>query len=199
MFFNACIEGAISSNGNHILLNYSSDTAVYLWSSFFLEPSDSYTSDDLSPICFIEALSDVSDKAFALEMLGDSMESVSGVSFCEGTIITFEPTIDGSQSGDFILVSNLVDGSTIFRQLTRDQGDWYLRPLNNFYETIRFSNNMAIIGIATHTQYYIGNMHLNSTHKVNHHPSPQSHPLDLEKRLNRIESMLEQLLNKKAP
>ncbi|MDE9443025.1 XRE family transcriptional regulator [Xenorhabdus bovienii] len=165
---------------------------------FFLEPNDSHAPDDLSPVSFITALSEVSDNAFALEMLGDSMESTGGVSFCEGTIITFEP-IDAAAIGDFILVSDLIDGSIIFRQVIKDQGNWYLRPLNNLYKTIKFDDNMTILGIATHAQYSMENLYVKFPHNENHHPSPQSNPLDLEKRLNRIESMLEQLLNKKAP
>ena len=64
---------------------------------------------------------------FALRVTGDSMEP----DFTEGSILIVEPEME-AQPGDFIIAKN-DDEETTFKQLIRDGGDWYLKPLNQRY------------------------------------------------------------------
>lgn len=61
---------------------------------------------------------------FALRVVGDSMEP----EFREGMILIVEPDME-PQPGDYVIVRNGADETT-FKQLVRDAGVWYLKPLN---------------------------------------------------------------------
>ncbi|MEX3628445.1 MAG: XRE family transcriptional regulator [Burkholderia sp.] len=64
---------------------------------------------------------------FALRVHNDSMEP----DFPAGTILIVEPELD-AHAGDFIIAKN-GDEEATFKQLVRDGGDWYLKPLNPRY------------------------------------------------------------------
>jgi len=64
---------------------------------------------------------------FALRVKGDSMEPV----FPSGVIIVVEQDFD-PQPGDYVIASNGNNEAT-FKQLVRDGGDLYLKPLNDRY------------------------------------------------------------------
>jgi SOS-response transcriptional repressor LexA len=68
---------------------------------------------------------------YALRVHGDSMVSDTGDSFPEGSILVVEPEMEAI-SGDYVIVLN-VDNQTTFKQLVRDGGDLYLKPLNTRY------------------------------------------------------------------
>ena len=77
---------------------------------------------------------------FALRVKGDSMEP----EFHEGMILIVEPEMD-AQPGDFVVARN-GNGETTFKQLVKDGGDYFLRPLNTRYP-IRPVGDTRIIGV----------------------------------------------------
>jgi SOS-response transcriptional repressor LexA len=66
----------------------------------------------------------VNRHTFALRVMGDSMEP----EFREGMVIIVEPDME-PQPGDYVIARNGAEETT-FKQLTKDGGDWYLKPLN---------------------------------------------------------------------
>jgi SOS-response transcriptional repressor LexA len=64
---------------------------------------------------------------FALRVEGDSMEP----NFPAGTTIIVEPELE-AHAGDYVIAVN-GDGQATFKQLVKDGGDWYLKPLNPRY------------------------------------------------------------------
>lgn len=77
---------------------------------------------------------------FALRVAGDSMEPL----FPEGTILIVEPEMEPNP-GDYVIAKN-EDNATTFKQLTKDGGEWYLKPLNDRYP-IRPLGKSRIIGV----------------------------------------------------
>jgi SOS-response transcriptional repressor LexA len=77
---------------------------------------------------------------FALRVTGDSMEP----EFREGMVIIIEPEME-AQPGDFVIAKN-GDDETTFKQLTKDGGDWYLKPINPRYP-IKPLGDSKIIGV----------------------------------------------------
>ncbi|CNL29150.1 TPA: LexA family protein [Yersinia enterocolitica] len=99
---------------------------------------------------FIPAPIGAGEKAFAITILGNSMDSPSGLSFPEGTIVCFDPDVE-VKNGDFVLCSQL-DGEATFKQLIFDQGKRYLRPLNREYMNCEIDESCKIIAVAIHSQ-----------------------------------------------
>lgn len=77
---------------------------------------------------------------FALRVSGDSMEP----DFKEGSILIVEPDLE-AQPGDFVIAKNGDEEST-FKQLVKDGGDWYLKPLNPRYP-MKPLGKSAIVGV----------------------------------------------------
>lgn len=77
---------------------------------------------------------------FALRVAGDSMEP----EFHAGMILIIEPELDPNP-GDFVVAKNGGDETT-FKQLIKDGGDWYLKPLNARYP-IKLLGESRIIGV----------------------------------------------------
>jgi SOS-response transcriptional repressor LexA len=77
---------------------------------------------------------------FALRVTGDSMLP----EFHEGMILVVEPEMD-ALPGDFVIAKN-GDEETTFKQLVKDGGDWYLKPLNERYP-IKPLGQSTIIGV----------------------------------------------------
>ncbi len=77
---------------------------------------------------------------FALRVLGDSMEP----EFQDGCIIVIEA--DGVvKNGSYVLA--VVDEEYIFRQLVIENGRYFLKPLNNAYETVEIPGLEAVKGV----------------------------------------------------
>lgn len=77
---------------------------------------------------------------FALRVSGDSMEP----EFTEGMILVIEPELEVNP-GDFVIAKNS-NGETTFKQLIRDGGDWYLKPLNPRYP-LKPLGDSQVIGV----------------------------------------------------
>ena len=81
---------------------------------------------------------------YALRVHGDSMASDAGDSFPDGSIVVVEPEMK-AQSGDYVIVLN-TENQTTFKQLVRDGGEFYLKPLNTRYP-IKPLGSARIIGV----------------------------------------------------
>jgi SOS-response transcriptional repressor LexA len=68
---------------------------------------------------------------FALRVHGDSMVCDSHNSFPEGSILIVEPDMEAID-GDYVIAKNAA-GQTTFKQLVKDSGKSYLKPLNPNY------------------------------------------------------------------
>lgn len=82
----------------------------------------------------------VNRHTFALRVTGDSMEP----DFMPGTILIVEPELE-ALPGDFVIAKN-VDDETTFKQLVKDAGDWFLKPLNPRYP-LKLLGESKIIGV----------------------------------------------------
>jgi len=76
---------------------------------------------------------------FALRVSGDSMEP----EFVEGEIIVVEPDLEPLHK-DYIVAKN--GGDATFKQLWKEDGEWYLKPLNDRYP-IKPLKDSQIIGV----------------------------------------------------
>lgn len=77
---------------------------------------------------------------FALRVTGDSMEP----DFLAGAVLIVEPEMEPNP-GDYVIAKN-ADNETTFKQLVKDGGDWYLKPLNSRYP-IKPLGTARIIGV----------------------------------------------------
>lgn len=89
---------------------------------------------------FIETTVQTRKHTFALRVKGDSMEPV----FPEGTILIVEPEMEAIHK-DYVIAKN-GDEEATFKQLIRDGGDWYLKPLNERYP-IKPLDGCSIVGV----------------------------------------------------
>ncbi|MDX7989287.1 helix-turn-helix domain-containing protein [Xenorhabdus sp. 12] len=152
-----------------------------------------------SPDGFIVAPLDASESAFAIKLHGDSMHSAHSPSFPHNSIITFEPATYANDR-DFVLCG-YGDSTFSFRQLIIEQGVIYLNSLNSQYINYPLGDDFKILGIAIHAQLPIprNSQPIFAPPLWKDITSIVGKKNDINKRLDKIESMLEQLLNKKAP
>jgi SOS-response transcriptional repressor LexA len=87
---------------------------------------------------------EVKRHTYALRVHGDSMLSSTGDSFPEGSIVVIEPEMT-ARPGDYVIVLNSANETT-FKQLVKDGGDLYLKPLNSRYP-IKALGGARIIGV----------------------------------------------------
>lgn len=89
---------------------------------------------------WVETTVQVRAHTYALRVEGDSMLPL----FPPGTLLVVEPELD-AQPGDYVIAKNGA-GEVSFKQLVRDGGDWYLKPLNERYP-IKPLGAAKIIGV----------------------------------------------------
>lgn len=87
---------------------------------------------------------EVKRHTYALRVRGDSMVSQTGDSFPDGSIVVVEPEMP-PLPGDYVIVLNDANQTT-FKQLVRDGGDLYLKPLNGRYP-IKPLGAATVIGV----------------------------------------------------
>lgn len=87
---------------------------------------------------------EVKRHTYALRVHGDSMVSEAGDSFPPGAILIVEPGME-PQPNDYVIALNAVNETT-FKQLIKDNGDFYLKPLNSRFP-IKPLGNARIIGV----------------------------------------------------
>jgi SOS-response transcriptional repressor LexA len=81
---------------------------------------------------------------YALKVHGDSMVSEISDSFPDGSIVIVEPEMV-AEPGDYVIALN-ESNETTFKQLVKDGGDFYLKPLNTRYP-IKPMGTARIIGV----------------------------------------------------
>lgn len=85
------------------------------------------------------------EDAFWLRVSGNSMTSSSGSSFPEGFLILVAPDIEPRQ-GQFVVARMIDSNEATFKQLVRDAGELYLKPLNPSYPTKPVDDTWEIVG-----------------------------------------------------
>ncbi|UXA38085.1 XRE family transcriptional regulator [Pseudomonas juntendi] len=86
------------------------------------------------------------EDAFWLRVSGDSMTlSSGGPSFPEGFLILIAPDIE-PRAGQFVVARMIGTNEATFKQLVRDAGDLYLKPLNPTYPTRPVDDAWEIVG-----------------------------------------------------
>lgn len=89
---------------------------------------------------WVDTTAPIHAHTYALRVKGDSMEPT----FPAGHHIVVEPERD-PKSGDFVIAQNGDDEAT-FKQLIKDGGDWYLKPLNPRYP-VKPLGSARVIGV----------------------------------------------------
>ena len=89
---------------------------------------------------WIDVTVPVNRYTFALRVSGDSMEP----DFPAGMILVVEPEMEANP-GDFIIAKNGSEEAT-FKQLVKDGGDWWLKPLNPRYP-LKPLEGCTIVGV----------------------------------------------------
>lgn len=86
------------------------------------------------------------EDAFWLRVMGDSMTVTSGSpSFPEGFLILIAPDIE-PRPGQFVVARMISTNEATFKQLVRDAGELYLKPLNSAYPTRAVDDAWEIVG-----------------------------------------------------
>ncbi len=84
--------------------------------------------------------------AFWLEVKGDSMTSLSGVSIPEGMLILVD-TEEDARHGKLVVAKLTDSNEATFKKLVEDGGQRYLKPLNPAYPMLAINGNCKIIGV----------------------------------------------------
>ncbi|MGJ7582838.1 LexA family protein [Variovorax sp. RHLX14] len=87
---------------------------------------------------------EVKQHTYALRVHGDSMVNDTGDSFPCGATLIVEPEVE-PQPGDYVIALN-TQNETTFKQLIKDNGELYLKPLNRRFP-IKPLGNAKIIGV----------------------------------------------------
>lgn len=85
------------------------------------------------------------EDAFWLKVVGNSMSSASGNSFPEGFLILVAPDIE-PRPGQYVVARMIDTNEATFKQLIRDAGELYLKPLNPSYPTKAMDETWEIVG-----------------------------------------------------
>ncbi|WP_340618851.1 LexA family protein [Xenorhabdus entomophaga] len=108
------------------------------------EPAPKYHTNDVEKR--YETSVECSQRAFWLEVKGDSMVSPNGLSVPQGMIILVDPEVKPTTNN---LVVAKLDGEKepTFKQLITEGYDTFLKPLNAQYNMIPLNNHVHIIGV----------------------------------------------------
>ncbi|UYB71560.1 S24 family peptidase [Aeromonas veronii] len=84
-------------------------------------------------------------RAYAVRVKGDSMVSrEGGRSYPEGTVLIVDPDVE-PEAGRRVIAR--IGDETTFKELVRDAGQWFLKPLNPQYKMIPVTEEVAICGV----------------------------------------------------
>ena len=87
-------------------------------------------------------------KYFVLKIDGDSMTSDRNKhSFNDGNFMVFDKQI-AATSGDYALIYNEHDKTSVFKKLVKDGNTYLLKPLNPTYPTRLMTKEEVVIGVA---------------------------------------------------
>lgn len=107
--------------------------------------------DDLIPDDFHQSPPSSPEDAFAIKIIGDAMTSNKGVSFPEGSIVTFSPSIQPN-SGDFVLLKT-TDLFATFKQVFFSGNSIKVHSLNDLYPEWHASkDDVDIVAVAIYVE-----------------------------------------------
>jgi SOS-response transcriptional repressor LexA len=92
--------------------------------------------------------SNVSDTAFWLKVVGDSMTAQTGISIPEGHLILVDPDTQ-AENGSLVVAKLEGTDEVTFKKLILDAGQKYLKPLNPNYRPLEINGNCRIVGVVT--------------------------------------------------
>lgn len=95
---------------------------------------------------YVPVLLRLSNQAFALKVQGDSMESATGTSFPEGSIIVVDPNHPVTNRS-FVIVRLIGEKEVIFKQVIMEGNKRYLKPLNTRYPIIEVETPFSFCGV----------------------------------------------------
>lgn len=88
---------------------------------------------------------------YALRVRGDSMTNPAGdPTFPDGSVIVVEPEAIGDLArmvNQFVIVKRATDDEVTFKQLVKDAGRYYLKPLNPRYPILELLENDTFCGV----------------------------------------------------
>lgn len=100
---------------------------------------------------WIETTVPIHRHTYALRVRGDSMTNPAGApSFPHGTVVVVEPdAIDAPEKlvGSYVIVRQNGDEECTFKQLVKDAGRFYLKPLNPQYRMLELATDAIICGV----------------------------------------------------
>lgn len=82
---------------------------------------------------------------FWLKVKGPSMTSHNGMSFPEGMVILVAPGFD-VENGQYVVAKMVDTNEATFKQLVRDSGRAFLKPLNPSFPTVEVDGEWLIVG-----------------------------------------------------
>lgn len=85
------------------------------------------------------------DNGFWLRVVGSSMTNSSGSSFPEGFLILVAPDIE-PRHGQYVVAKMIDSNEATFKQLVRDAGEMFLKPLNPSYPTKPIDDAWEVVG-----------------------------------------------------
>lgn len=109
--------------------------------------------EHFEPDDWIETTLKVSQRSFALRVVGDSMTNPFGApSIPDGYIIIVDPMIE-PKSGLFVVARLEDSNEAVFKQLIIDGPHHYLKSLNPDYKPIYIDDSCIIVGVVKKSQF----------------------------------------------
>lgn len=84
---------------------------------------------------------------FGLELRDDSMQSSEGLSFTRGGVIVVDQQLEAKVDDYVVIADQKGEGTPLFRQLTSDGQDLFLRPRNPQYPTRPVTDDHVALGV----------------------------------------------------
>lgn len=103
--------------------------------------------------------------AFALNVIGDHMESSTGISFPEGAVIIVEPDSIAAPNS-FVIARIARDRGATLKQLVLKGSSRYLKPLNQRYPILEYTITTVILGVVKQLFF---NFNMPKRHKTFRH------------------------------
>jgi len=116
------------------------------------EASDWVPSDPAKVREWFETVAKVGKKSFAIQVVGDSMTSPSGLSIPDGAFVVVDSEA-GVQHGSIVLAKLEGSSDATLKRLVIDGPNRYLKPLNPAYSPIPINGNCRIIGVAKKVEF----------------------------------------------